>query len=97
MNVTIHLRDTVTGQTVTYPDSYEFADDDDDYGMLYVWVDGNYGCDCNRSSFFGLDLPCSPRGSNRIVIDKIVTSAGVTYDDTARLNTGGAVLFKPIS
>ncbi len=37
----------------------------DAHNTWYLWVDGNYGCDCNRSMFIHEDesmhLPCNTR------------------------------------
>lgn len=36
----------------------------------FIWSEGNYSCDCNRSSFFGDDENCSlDRYSVRITAD----------------------------
>jgi hypothetical protein len=60
MTLDVTLRDTRTGFTGTYSDEYP-----DDYPipvLVYLWTDGNYGCDCNRINFLyddDRDLPCA--------------------------------------
>lgn len=71
----VHLRDTQTGVAAVYHDGYAHTGEVGD--ALYIWEDGNYACDCNRSLFLGWaqglkefeKLDC---GDGRIVIDKIV-------------------------
>lgn len=51
----IVLKDTRTEDTKKLLDVY-----DDDYSVLWIWTQGNYECDCNRSIFMELDeLPCN--------------------------------------
>lgn len=60
----ITLKDTLTGDTRTFEQS--MSDDTPqaaDHVMEYLWNDGNYGCDCNRSLFLwqfddNKQLPC---------------------------------------
>jgi len=44
---TVLLRNNETGEEVTYTHSVEWDD-----VSHYLWTDGNYACDCNRSDFF---------------------------------------------
>ena len=52
---TVYIRDNKTGEVSEYgmktPDGYEFSE--------YIWSEGNYACNCNRSLFFwrGRELP----------------------------------------
>lgn len=74
----------------------DWREEDHDFFKPYWWDEGNMGCDCNRSTLGAPDgtpvcdeeLPCSGRGANVIVIDKI-TPAGlpdvVLYADADRL------------
>lgn len=81
----IHLRDTQTGEVVVYHNTYPIPEPDlHESSTLYIWEEGNYSCDCNRSLFFHrakhpdadpndpeIKLDCNT-GDNRIIIDKIV-------------------------
>ena len=60
----ILLRNNRTGETRWYDDEMDWSD-----GSMYLWTEGNYGCDCNRHLFFeraagigddeGEDVGCS--------------------------------------
>lgn len=49
MKYTVIIRKNDTGETreihETYPDEYVDS-------LQFMWSEGNYGCDCNRASFF---------------------------------------------
>lgn len=45
----VFIRKNDTGEIVSYRDDYA----KDVYGGDYIWAEGNYSCDCNRSLFFG--------------------------------------------
>lgn len=75
MRFDIHLRDTLTGATKIDRDDFEWQTEQ---AMLFQWIEGNYSCDCNRGAVLydeDPDLPCSPLGTNRIVIDRIANRA----------------------
>jgi hypothetical protein len=42
------IRNNATGEERLYTDEHDWNDVGD-----YIWTEGNYGCDCNRSIFFG--------------------------------------------
>ncbi len=46
MMIHIHIKDNVTGEEV-------INHHDSDWNGDFIWVDGNYACDCNRALFFG--------------------------------------------
>ena len=52
---TLKHNDTI----VTYNDTYDYKDESH---MLYMWLEGNYSCDCNRYMFmyndYETDFPC---------------------------------------
>jgi len=79
--VLVSLRDTVTGDTRVY--ASEGLWDEGGFND-FIWSEGNFACDCNRSRFLWDDdarhLPC---GVKRIVIDKIVAPGSdlVLYAD----------------
>ena len=55
MRYAIHLRPP-DGEAVVYRDPCDY---DDDGTVEYLWTEGNYSCDCNRSAFLGLpQMPC---------------------------------------
>lgn len=67
----VYLQDTRTGEIKVYHDDFDHTED-----SLYIYEDGNYKCDCNRSLFmYGNDtdkhLECNV-GDNLIRIVKIV-------------------------
>jgi hypothetical protein len=76
--IDVYLRDTVTGDTRVHRDEGWWDVDGFTEQIAFsdfIWSDGNYACDCNRSLFLWPDrtdkeLPCS--NDARIVIDKIV-------------------------
>jgi hypothetical protein len=47
MGYNVKITDTTTGETRTY-----FYDMDWDDASDWMWGDGNYSCDCNRSLMF---------------------------------------------
>ena len=50
VDVLVHIRKNETGEIRIYKD-YLYLDEDN-FPDLFVWGDGNYGCDCNRRLFF---------------------------------------------
>ena len=49
-------------------------------GFCYLWTEGNFGCDCNRSILLGLEeLPCNSCG-NKVHLDSL-TINGVVYTE----------------
>jgi len=81
--IRVYLRDTVTGFMRTHDDT-AYLDDDGQFAD-FLWSEGNYSCDCNRSLFitdWGKVGPPGLRelgaheagrclGDGRIVVDKI--------------------------
>lgn len=72
-------RDTLTGKEGVYDESLTdctvgsvWLDEETGEPDWFMWEDGNYGCDCNRSLFFlGVDLDeCLPCGDGRFEILK---------------------------
>lgn len=69
MTVSALLRYSKTGQQATY--THEWPEGSGRRGVLWLWTEGNYACDCNRSiMLFGTEdesrhLPCS-RGKPKI-------------------------------
>lgn len=77
MEYTFYLRNTATGECNTRKNEYKSEGD-----MLFLWLEGDYACDCNRSLFlYDFDrekqLEC---GDEIIVIDKIVRPDGSCVD-----------------
>ncbi len=50
--VNVHIRRNADGVVRVYPFPEYGWDDDPDGASEFMWSDGNYGCDCNRSLFF---------------------------------------------
>ena len=66
MTVKITLKDTLTNTTATYIDERAT---EDKYEESFMWTDGNYACDCNRSIFFFGDIEQSLEcGDNRFEV-----------------------------
>jgi hypothetical protein len=59
MKLSVELLDTRTNRRVTYPYDHGKHPWDD-----FMWVEGNYACDCNRALFFargsGVEVPRNP-------------------------------------
>ena len=49
LKIRIHFYDKKTNLRKTY--DTEISTDEEGYPNLYIWEDGNYSCDCNRSIF----------------------------------------------
>jgi len=77
----IHIRRNSDGKRVVYCDDSEW-----DATREYMWAEGNYACDCNRSIFFsnatGNDDDCTDCGSDGFSV-RICDEAGneVYVDD----------------
>jgi len=46
------IRDNKTGQVRRYENNYELLGIGADKPDAFIWKNGNYACDCNRSLFF---------------------------------------------
>jgi hypothetical protein len=75
-NIDVYLRNTIDGFVNIHQPDYEY--DDSEPFNSWIWWEGNFSCDCNRSLFLyeaDLDdereLECN-LGNNVIIIDKIV-------------------------
>jgi hypothetical protein len=47
MSYLVDIHEVATGRTATWTAEWNWKDDDQ-----YLWTEGNFGCDCNRSRFF---------------------------------------------
>jgi len=76
MTLDIYFKDTRNNNTLTYHYDCEYTQEEiDDKTYDFIWTEGNYSCDCNRSIFmYGLDselqLKCNV-DKNIILIEKI--------------------------
>ena len=54
MSYVVDITDTTTGETREWDSGLEWVEHSD-----YLWEEGNFSCDCNRSLFFGraIDTP----------------------------------------
>lgn len=50
-------------------------DEKSEDGLLFMWTEGNYSCDCNRSLFFAraakeeeIDIPCGEGGFRLVAL-----------------------------
>jgi hypothetical protein len=82
IKITAVLRDTRTGEVREHHYLDEAGADQEDtiHGVLWVWTEGNYECDCNRSIFmYGVDkqMPCNS-DDNVIVLDDLIID-GASY------------------
>ena len=58
----VTLKDIRSSHIVELDEDYPWGDDGtgNDHGVVWIWTEGNYECDCNRSLFMGIDeLPCN--------------------------------------
>lgn len=86
IKVVATLMDVMTGYVGRH--EYEVQDDYAD-DQEFMWSDGNYGCDCNRSIFlYGHDpdyltLPCSwhPGQDNQIVCISLEVDGAEVYSE----------------
>jgi hypothetical protein len=86
MNITALIRENATGEVREYKDTLDVTDDG--VPNSYIWEDGNWACDCNRSMFFddvgdvreddGHQRPTSPCGSTAF-------SVNLRRDDTGEI------------
>jgi len=81
---TISIRCNATGEVRDHTDDLDYFNDQE---LIWLYAEGNYGCDCNRHLLWhravGIDpiddvIPC--RGSLYDIV-KIVTKAGVAYEN----------------
>lgn len=76
---------------VEYPIEYNFGPDYNQESALYMFEDGNYACDCNRSIFLEDHYPgvmtevleCNSNHDNQIEMISIKISGPVLVDDFA--------------
>ena len=85
----IHMINTETKESRIYHDDYKREKKDD----FYIWAEGNFSCDCNRSIFFydyeeDKEMDCS---KGRIVIEKIVIRG---TGETVYSETGLSAIFE---
>ena len=81
MIATVHLKDTRTGEVKVIDFNCRDLDED---STVWLWIEGNLSCDCNRSWYFfdeneSKRLPCN---SEVIEVVKIVRkeSGAVLYE-----------------
>jgi len=59
MSYVVTIRDNADSETVEYEVNFPWSD----YTM-FMWKDGNWGCDCNREGMFafakGIEPSCDP-------------------------------------
>jgi hypothetical protein len=84
--IVIEILDAKTGLRSKYKDSY----DKDDGWYDFIWTEGNYSCDCNRSLFFARgrleDDPKSPPcGSDRYFVKIVDEGDGTVLLDESPL------------
>lgn len=80
----IYLKDTRTDKEYIIEEDMKYIDGE--YSLIYLWLEGNYECDCNRSVFCDRvseeevdDLECN-RGKNVIQLVKIERPNGEEVD-----------------
>lgn len=83
MKVVAHIRNPDTGEVRACPDDYYAKHETYPGGqpveigdVLYMYEEGNYGCDCNRSLFWHRqegedepDIECGHRWTIRLEVD----------------------------
>ncbi len=82
MKYSFYLRNQLSDETCVCDQEYDRED-----GLIYLWTDGSFGCDCNRSIFFynqdeSKELDCNSSDEDQVIIlDKIVRDDGeVIYE-----------------
>lgn len=75
---TIRLRSADSGETRDFVDDCEYSDD----AIVFMYSEGNYSCDCNRSLFFyaWLDALDCNAGPNKIQVLSITRPDGTELD-----------------
>lgn len=86
MKTTVRLRDCESLEEREFFYQIEDAKPEDylstTEAVAFIWSEGNYGCDCNRSGYFDKDDPC---GEGRYVVIFIKNESGETiYTETAK-------------
>lgn len=75
----VTIKDTVTQESRVCPFDLDWTD-----STAFLWEEGNYSCDCNRSLFFaqaaGEADGHQPCGDTRYVVTSIVSNGQVVYD-----------------
>jgi hypothetical protein len=51
VRVDFYLKHPLTGQVVVHEEEYEYQSD---YHAIFMWTEGNWSCDCNRSYVPGM-------------------------------------------
>lgn len=71
--IRVQMLNTETGERRTFEDELYTTPD---YDGLFIWDEGNYGCDCNRHLFFGRAAGIEPHdgvcGQGKYVVESIV-------------------------
>lgn len=71
--IDVHLYRPSTGERCVYQPEYPW----DGESPAFIWEEGNYSCDCNRSLFLydwdeDKTLPCDNGVDRQIIIERIV-------------------------
>ena len=74
--IDVYLFRRSTGERRIYQPEYPWVEDGEG-NPAFIWEEGNYGCDCNRSLFLydwdeDKELPCDNGIDREIFIEKIV-------------------------
>ena len=82
------ITDTTTGEVAWYFETGNFEPDENGFDDTYLWSEGNWSCDCNRSIMFhaarGSDDSCDrPCGSGRYRVKIVGLDGTVLYEDDA--------------
>jgi len=80
--ITVKIRDNSTGEIVNHADTGSFEDGE---FQDFLWSEGNYACDCNRSLFFARakgveDDPDRECGEEQYGI-RIICDGTIVYDE----------------
>ena len=82
MKYIIKLKDRLTGYERDYIRDYPYEVTD----LLYLWLEGNFACDCNRALFlwdWEIELPCNRDERNRridLIYIKELKSGKIIYE-----------------
>lgn len=80
--ITVKIRDNSTGEIVDHADTGSFEDGE---FQDFLWSEGNYACDCNRTLFFyrakGLDDPDDEQCGEEAYSIQIICDGTIVYDE----------------
>lgn len=95
IGIIVRIRLNETGEVREYK-TEAFLNDGESVPSTYIWEEGNYSCDCNRSLFFeyalhpdrAMDSIESPCGDGKFSVEVLIAETGEVY--YSEFEEGGA-------